>query len=149
MRTMEIRWADVEGQMQSRIQKAVQDADTKVKSCAVRSANELRNAALNVLRGERGGRTYRVPGSKRSYVASAPGEPPAVRTGMLRMSWGMSAEGDGNGHYSAGIYTDVPYAKPLEEGTSRTARRPYRSRIIEMAKPGVRRIFAAISTERT
>lgn len=51
----------------------------------------LREAALlaqreikQTLTGQRSGRTYRVPGTRRQYTASAPGEPPAVRTGRLR-----------------------------------------------------------------
>lgn len=35
----------------------------------------------------RTGRTYLVPGTSVPYTASAPGEPPAVRTGAYRDSW--------------------------------------------------------------
>ena len=86
---------------------------------------------------------------KRYYTASAPGEPPAVRTGMLRMSWGMKAEGDGKGNYTAGIYTDVPYAEDLDTGTpgGKIKPRPYKDKIIETAKPKVVSVFAELETK--
>lgn len=143
---MEINWADIETDMQRRIQQVVKDTNTKSKSCAVRAANELRNAALNILRGQRSGRQYKKPGTKATYTASAPGESPAVRTGMLRMSWGMKATSDGRGNYTAGIYTDVPYAEMLDTGTpgGKIAPRPYKEKIIERAIPRVQQIFSEI-----
>lgn len=35
----------------------------------------------------RTGRVYTVPGTGTPYVASAPGEPPAIRTGVYRDGW--------------------------------------------------------------
>lgn len=35
----------------------------------------------------RTGRTYRIPGTRQTYVASAPGEPPAIREGRYRDAW--------------------------------------------------------------
>lgn len=146
---MEINWSDVESDVQARVQQTVKDANTKAKSCAVRASNQLRNAALKVLRGQRSGRRYKKPGTKTYYTASAPGEPPAVRTGMLRMSWGMKAEGDGKGAYTAGIYTDVPYAKPLNDGTpgGKIKPRPYEKKIIAEAKPKVVQIFSELESK--
>lgn len=143
---MEINWANIEADMQRRIQQTVSETKSKAKSCAVRASNELRNAALNVLRGQRSGRRYKKPGTSAAYTASAPGEPPAVRTGMLRMSWGMKATGDNKGNYAAGIYTDVPYAEMLDEGTpgGKIAPRPYKEKIIETARPKVVQIFSEL-----
>lgn len=146
---MEVNWSEIEKEMQQRIQQTVRETDTKAKSCAVRAANELRNAAINVLRGQRSGRRYKKPYTKTYYTASAPGEPPAVRTGMLRMSWGMKATGDGKGNYTAGIYTDVPYAETLENGTpgGKIAPRPYKQKIIDTARPKVVQIFSTLKTK--
>ena len=69
------------------IDKIVDQINYEAKSRAFRAANELRNSALTVLRGKRSGRVYKRPFSKSKYTASAPGEPPAMRTGNLRMSW--------------------------------------------------------------
>lgn len=139
---MEIDLNKLNAEMQDRIRQTIRTTDTKAKSCAVRAANELRNSAINVLRGQRHGRRYKKPFGKTYYTASAPGEPPAVRTGMLRMSWGLKAEGNGDGTYTAGIYSDVPYARTLEDGSGRAAPRPYRQAIIDMAQPKVLNIFA-------
>lgn len=112
------------------------------------AANELRNASQLVLRGQRSGRSYRVPGTKRRYTASAPGEPPAVRTGIFRMSWQPTAKvvygsyisrieseaRTDNGRYNLG---DI-----LEEGTSRMAPRPYKDRILEKAEPEIYKIYS-------
>lgn len=146
---MEINWSKQEAAVQNRIKEAVRDANTKAQSCAVRASNHLRNAALTVLRGQRSGRRYKKPHTKTYYTASAPGEPPAVRTGMLRMSWGMKAEGDGKGNYTAGIYTDVPYAEDLDIGTpgGKIKPRPYKDKIIETAKPKVVSVFAELETK--
>ena len=145
----EINLSQIEADMQKRIQQTVKETNNLAKSCAVRASNELRNAALNVLRGQRSGRVYKKPHTKATYTASAPGEPPAVRTGMLRMSWGTKATGDGKGNYAAGIYTDVPYAEKLDEGTpgGKIAPRPYKQRIIDAAKPRVIQIFSTLNNK--
>lgn len=124
-------------------------------------SNELRNSAMLVLRGQRSGRRYKVPGTYkrqrdkvsgkmkngRYYTASAPGEPPAVRTGAFRMGWqpvtrvvfGSSVsriENDvktDNGQYTLG--------EILEDGTGRMAPRPYQDAILENAKPTILKIY--------
>ena len=136
---------DIERQMQIKVDEAVKSAKTKVQSKTIRAANHLRNAALNVLRGQRGGRIYRKSGST-TYTASAPGEPPAVRTGTLRVSWGIKAEGSGDGTYTAGIYSNVKYAPFLEEGTSKMAARPFKQKIIDEAKPNITQLFNDLET---
>lgn len=147
---------------------AITDAITKairtqMESRSYRAANELRNSALLVLRGQRNGRRYKIPGTYRRqrdsatgkmkngryYTASAPGEPPAVRTGIFRLSWQPEAHvvyesyisriandvrADGGSHLLGDI---------LEEGTSRMAPRPHHDRILEHAEPKIYRIYNA------
>ena len=145
---MEVKWTEVDRAMNARVKQMVREVETKAKASAVRASNELRNSALFVLKGQRSGKRYKKPHTKRAYyTASAPGEPPAVRTGMLRMSWGMKAVGDGKGTYTAGIYSDVPYAEELENGNSRIKQRPYRQQIIERAKPKVTAIFKELESK--
>ena len=124
-------------------------------------ANELRNASQLVLRGQRHGRRYKVPGTYRRqrdktdgkmkngryYTASAPGEPPAVRTGAFRMSWQSTARVV-FGSYISRIESDIrtdngqyTLGEILEEGTSRMAPRPYQDEILEKAKPAVLKIY--------
>jgi len=119
----------------------------QMESRSYRAANEMRNAALLVLRGQRSGRKYRVPGTKRYYQASAPGEPPAVRTGIFRLSWQPSA------HVVFGSYISriesnvkVPNGETLgdilENGTSRMAPRPHHDRILTKAEPDIVKIYS-------
>lgn len=111
-------------------------------------ANELRNSALEVLRGQRSGRRYKVPGTRRKYTASAPGEPPAVRTGAFRLSWQPTASVV-YGSYISRIESDLPtdngshiLGDILEEGTSRMAPRPYKDLILEKAEPEIEKIYS-------
>lgn len=109
-----------------------------------RAANELRNAALQVLRGQRSGRIYKRPHSSSSYTASAPGEPPAVRTRRPRVSWKQQARSEKDGKtvkIRPAIWTDKKYAPILQEGTHKMAPRPFEEPIIEKAKPKVMTIF--------
>ena len=144
--------------------------DVQMQSRAVRGSNELRTAALLVLRGQRSGRRYKIPGtysrsshrgsnettetyefrkgkSGRYYAASAPGEPPAVRTGLFRLSWEPHAYMEGkvyrstienktrvsNGKYILG--------ELLEDGTSKMAPRPHHEKIQDKALPKIVRIY--------
>lgn len=125
------------------------------------AANELRNAALLVLRGQRSGRRYKVPGTFRRqrdkvtgkmrngryYTASAPGEPPAVRTGTFRNSWQPSAH-KVFGSYISRIESDARtdngrhnLGEILENGTSRMAPRPHHDLIQKKAEPKIVKIY--------
>lgn len=134
----------------------------QMESRSYRAANELRNSALMVLRGQRSGRRYKVPGTHRRqrdqvtgkmrngryYTASAPGEPPAARTGTFRNSWQPEAHVV-MGSYISRITSDVRtengryiLGEILEEGTSKMAPRPHHDRICEHAEPKIQRIYA-------
>ena len=120
-------------------------------SRSYRGSQELRNAAVDeVLKGNGSGRRYRVPGTKQYYTASAPGEPPANRTGLFRISWHpnakIGASGEGFSVISE-IENNVTVPKGyllgelLEEGTSKMAPRPHHERIQEAALPDIMRIY--------
>ncbi len=135
----------------------------KMEARGYRAANELRSSALRVLRGQRSGRRYKVPGTHRRqrdkvdgkmkngryYTASAPGEPPAVRTGVFRMSWQPSASKMSSGSCIARIESDAKtengrhvLGQLLEDGTGRMAPRPYQDRIVEDALPKIMDIYS-------
>ena len=126
------------------IEESVEDIRNQVQKRTYQAANELRNSALSILRGQGGGRTYRVPGTKRTYSASAPGEVPAVRTGAFRNSWQPTAHSY-FGSYIARITSDIFYAGWLEKGTpgGQMAPRPHHEKILEHAKPKIIRIYSA------
>lgn len=122
----------------------VQSMNKQARSRARRSTNVLRNSALDVLSGAGHGRTYRLPNEKGTYVASAPGETPAVRLGDLRKKWRQYslAKGMADGvQITARIKSDMPYSDYLDEGTSKMAARPYKQKIIDDAKPQIIRIY--------
>lgn len=149
------------------LEEIVKSANDSVKhqleSRTYRASNELRNSALIVLRGQRSGRRYKVPGTYRRqrdktdgkmkrgryYTASAPGEPPAVRLGHFRESWQTDPRySNAFNAYWARIKSDIRtddgkyvLGEILEEGTSRMAPRPYKDRILQHAEPKVVRIY--------
>ena len=129
---------------------------------AVRASYELYNSAQLVLRGQRSGRRYKVPGTFRRqrdpsdgkmkngryYTASAPGEPPAVRTGAFRMSWQPYARRV-YGVYFSRIESDLTVdggrynlGDILENGTKRMAPRPYDERIIKKSENRINAIYS-------
>ena len=136
---------DISSQLRICIDKVVKKVSRETLSRATRASNVLRNAEWNVLSGQRSGKVYRKPHSKATYTASAPGEPPARRTGNLRMSFASYTEASKSGKdYTviAGIKSNVNYAGILENGSRRMARRPYKEPIIDKAKQDIERIFS-------
>lgn len=116
---------------------------------AYRAANTLRNVELDVLskKAGHGGRRYRIPGTRKYYTASAPGEVPAVRTGQFRLSWRPKVQSDGDTHRSMieSTYLANGYVLGdiLENGTpgGKMAPRPHQEKILKAAKPKVKRIY--------
>lgn len=150
--------------LEATVQRLVGQAGTEVKARAYSVSNELQNQLNNVMRGDRHGRRYKVPGTYRRqkdpgtgkmrngryYTASAPGEPPAIRTGAFRMSWHRKVETEELNLYEfnvrgmtesrlrAGKYL---LGDLLEEGTERMAPRPYKQRVIDRAMPKIKQIY--------
>lgn len=131
------------------VQQKIEHIRAELPNRAYRAANAMRNAELDVLTKQagHGGRVYRVPGAKRYYRASAPGEVPAIRTDTFRPSWEPRAKSVGDVHtssiestYKVGKYVlgDI-----LENGTpgGKMAPRPHQDKILEAALPEVLRIY--------
>lgn len=144
-------WVDGKaGSAGSAIRATVKDQVTninrKVVSRGVRAVNAVRNAELEVLKGQRSGRVYRKPYTKRAtYTASAPGEPPARRTGNLRMHWNGQVKSENSSGGGVAIIAELesqePYAGILENGSSKMAARPFTEKIKEKAMPEIQRIY--------
>lgn len=131
-----------------RLKIAVDDTVKKVNreaaSRGTRAVNTIRNAELEVLRGKRSGRVYRKPHTKSHYTASAPGEPPARRTGNLRLNWNGTVESSSTGsglRVTAVLESQERYSTYLENGTRRMAPRPFKQPISEKAMPEIERIY--------
>lgn len=124
------------------VEKKVKAIDKEMKARAVKGTLALKNAELRVLRGQRGGRKYKKSFKGSHYTASAPGEPPAVRTGNLRSSFRPIAEKkESDLSVTIGIETQVEYAGYLEHGTKKMAARPYVEKIKQEALPEIKQIY--------
>lgn len=124
------------GSIEEIARKVVTEIPRQMAGRAYRASNELRNSALDVLRGQRSGRMYG------GHQASAPGEPPANWSGALRLSWQARTYVSGT-TFKSSIETGVGYADLLENGTpgGQMAPRPHHERIQEGALPEIMRIY--------
>jgi len=122
----------------------VKKVNREAASRGMRAVNAIRNAELEVLSGKRSGRVYRKPHTKSHYTASAPGEPPARRTGNLRLNWNGTVESSSTGsglRVTAVLESQERYSTYLENGTRRMAPRPFKQPISEKAMPEIERIY--------
>lgn len=121
-------------------QQALEQVAAQLPGRASRASNALRNSIMEVLSGERSGKTYRRP-TGGTYVASAPGEPPAWRTGTLAKSWRPIIYGEN--HQNPAIESNVQYAW-LDEGSpgGKIKPRPYEQKTIDAAMPEIEAIYS-------
>lgn len=99
--------------------------DGNVRDNLLRAVMEWHNSLVgDVLVGMRRGRKYPVPGTGRTYTASAPGEPPAVRLGHLRNSYRFRVVGV-PGREVGEVGSPLDYALELERGGRGVAPRPH------------------------
>ena len=132
------------GRLKIAVDDTVKKVNREAASRGTRAVNAIRNAELEVLRGKRSGRVYRKPHTKSHYTASAPGEPPARRTGNLRLNWNGTVESSSTGsglRVTAVLESQERYSTYLENGTSRMAPRPFKQPISEKAMPEIERIY--------
>jgi hypothetical protein len=94
---------EVMGRIEAGLRRNVQKAAILWHSQVVRSFS-----------GTRSGKEYRIPGGKRTYTASAPGEVPAVATGTLKSSYTFDIH---NEQPVGRVGTDKLYGLYLETGT--------------------------------
>lgn len=121
--------------------KALAQVNGELPARAAAASIKLRNAEIMVMRGSRSGKLYHRTGFKRRYRASAPGEPPAVRTGTLRSSFRPVQYGAN--HHNPAIESNVEYAGYMDEGTpgGMIKPRPFSQKTVELAKPEIEAIY--------
>lgn len=132
------------GRLKIAVDDTVKKVNREAASRGMRAVNAIRNAELEVLSGKRSGRIYRKPHTKSHYTASAPGEPPARRTGNLRLNWNGTVESASTGsglRVTAVLESQERYSTYLENGTRRMAPRPFKQPISEKAMPEIERIY--------
>ncbi len=150
-RSINSAYSNASQAISKRISTVLNGVEKEVASRTYKASNELRNASLYVLRGSRSGRRYRIPNTKQTYKASAPGESPAARTGMFRLSWGTRVRLERSGRQYRAVAAiesrlkvkSYLLAELLENGTSRMSSRPYKKKIIEKAKPRITEIYSS------
>lgn len=132
------------GRLKIAVDDTVKKVNREATSRGMRAVNAIRNAELEVLSGKRSGRVYRKPHTKSHYTASAPGEPPARRTGNLRLNWNGTVKSSSTGsglRVTAVLESQERYSTYLENGTRRMAPRPFKQPISEKAMPEIERIY--------
>lgn len=98
----------------------------------------------------RTGRTYRIPGTGRTYVASAPGQPPAVREGIYRERWQTLPAVDDGETIRAFVVNDAraengePLGKLLEFGTIHMRPRPHIQPAKLLLVPKIKALIARV-----
>lgn len=97
-------------------------------------------SVVKLLSGQRSGRVYKVPHTRKTYRASRPGEPPAVRTGTLRSRYGFRFAKE-RGNFIGQVGNPLDYALYLEKGTSKMAPRPHLVRAFENKKQDIIRLL--------
>jgi len=153
--------------IQEKIARKVESVNRQAVSRGTQAVNALRNAEKEVLKGQRSGRVYKKPGTYgksatkitrelrgeyghklrggQLYRASAPGEPPARRTGNLRLHWNgkvIKERTSGGGlNITAELESQEPYAGILEHGSRRMAPRPFVEKIKQKAMPEIKKIY--------
>ncbi len=93
------------------------DKQARIRTFA--AANAVKREWVKGLSGSRSGRVYRVPGTSQTYVASAPGEAPAVATRDFRLSIKAVSERNAQGDWEGVVGSDMEKAPWLEFGTGR------------------------------
>jgi len=121
-----------------KVVKAIDDAQSKLMSEAVDAVHKT--VVEETLGGTRSGRTYYVPGTRRTYTASAPGEPPAVATAELRQNIKTSVGSEGKTVVGM-VGTDKIQGKMTEFGTRNMVARPWLRVSFEKAMPKIKEIF--------
>lgn len=119
------------------VTKSIEDAASKR---MYEATNLVRTSAMETLSGSRTGRTYKVPGTNRTYTASAPGEPPAQATGELRQNVKTEVESENKTLYGY-VGTDKKQGLFTEFGTINMKARPWLLPSFEKVLPQIKKLF--------
>ena len=114
--------------LESKIPKITAELERRAALLVKKTAFQIESHIKTSMAEEKHGREYRR--GRRVHIASAPGEPPAIDTGVLVNSIQTQVEG-----LSAVVGTNVEYAAVLEWGGARLAPRPYFAPAFEEIKP--------------
>ena len=128
---------------EERIDEAIKKIADHAEERMLRAVNEVRNATIETLSGSRSGRVYRVPGTRQTYIASSPGQAPAVQLGDLRKSVKGGIEKEGKDVIGF-VGSELPKASMLEMGTSKMLPRPWLRPSFEKSSDKIKEIFTKV-----
>ncbi len=114
--------------------------DSTTKDRMTKAAMAVQEEAFRLTNLPGKGREYRLYPFKRKYRASAPGDPPAVRHGILHKTIKWSVEGSGD-ELEGLVGSEQKYAPGLEYGTENMAPRPWLRPAFENSSEKIRGIF--------
>lgn len=116
------------------------ELEREFEKAILKSAIRVHREVVYLLKGSRTGKMYKVPGTKRTYQASAPGESPAQRLGHLRTSYKYIVEDNG---MDAKGYVGSPleYSHFLEYGTYKMKPRPHLRVAFQNSKSDIEKYF--------
>ncbi len=103
--------------------------------------NYVRSVTVETLSGVRHGKTAKVPGTNKTYIQSAPGEPPAVMLGDLRRSIKIRVESKRTTLIGY-VGSELEKAPKLEFGKGALKPRPYLRPSFQKARPRVEQIMS-------
>jgi len=102
--------------------------------------NHVRSVTVETLSGTRHGKVAQVPGTSRTYIQSAPGEPPAVMLGDLRRSIKIQMEAKRD-RLIGYVGSELEKAPKLEFGSGALKPRPYLRPSFQKAKQRIEEIM--------
>lgn len=117
-----------------KVQKIIKDNKKKK---ALEAAVHVRNKTVKKLSQPGTGKTYKVPGTNKSYTASSPGRPPAVLFGDLRKSIQFAQDKDG-----AIVGSELEKASKLEFGDGKVAARPFLKPTFQEEQGAIKKILS-------
>jgi len=127
--------------IQSNVREIMEKIDSTAKARMLEAVHVVRNRTVENLSHEHlYGRVYNVPGFKRKYTASSPGEYPATATGTLKKTIRWKVENEGT-ELVGKVGSEQEYAPALEYGTSKMKPRTFLRPSFEQCRDKIREIF--------
>ena len=122
----------------SNVVKSIEDVAAKRMWQAL---NHIRSVTVETLSGTRHGKVATVPGTSKTYIQSAPGEPPAVMLGDLRRSIKVQMEAKRD-RLIGYVGSELEKAPKLEFGSGALKPRPYLRPSFQKARQRVEEIMS-------
>lgn len=131
----------IKATFKSNVPKALGKIDEMQKKRMTRAASFARGKVVEYMTGPKTGREYKVPGTQKTYTASAPGESPAIRTTRLFSSIAQEVRETPRGVEGV-VGTPLLYGLFLEIGTYKMRPRPWLAPPLKINEGQIRNILS-------